>query len=409
MNVLVTGSKGFVGKNLVENLKNIRNGKNRTRPNIRINEIYEYDLNTSVAQLEKYCENADFVFHFAGVNRPKEASEFMDGNYGFSLKLLDTLKKYHNCCPVMFSSSVQANLKGRFADSEYGKSKLASEMLFVQYAQETGSKVLIYRFPNVFGKWCKPNYNSVVATFCDAIVNNKPFVINDRNIELELLYIDDLVEEMFDALEGKEHSYGLVEQKNEKAINGYYCQVPKVFFASLGDIVDLLESFNAMSSTHVIPEIKNESFAKKLYSTYISYLPGTSVVFDLPMNHDDRGIFTELIKTVNGGQVSVNITRPGCMKGQHWHNSKWEIFIVVSGHGLIQERKIGTDENGDLYPVYSFEVTGDEMKAVQILPGYTHNIINLSKTDDLITVMWANELFDFNYPDTFFEQVDSEK
>ena len=409
MNILVTGSKGFVGKNLVENLKCIRDGKNHSRPNIMIQEIYEYDINTGMEQLEEYCRDTDFVFHFAGVNRPKEQSEFMDGNYGFSLKLLDTLKKHHNCCPIIFSSSIQANLTGRFVGSEYGKSKLNGELSFLRYAQETGNRVLIYRFPNIFGKWCKPNYNSVVATFCDAIANNKPYVVNDRNTQLELVYIDDLIDEMLDALEGKEHPCDLQVKQNTEDVRGYYCHVPKVFSVLLGDIVDLLESFKSVSSTYIIPEIRNESFAKRLYSTYISYLPNTSIVYDFLTNYDNRGSFTELIKSETGGQISVNITRPGCTKGQHWHNSKWEIFIVVSGHGLIQERKIGTDENGNPYPVHSFEVAGDKIKAVQMLPGYTHNISNLSETDDLITIMWSNEIFNSDYPDTFFEKVDLEK
>lgn len=398
MKILVTGSAGFVGKNLIENLKNIRDGKNRTRPDLNITDIYEYDINTEESLLDDYCRDCDFVFHLAGVNRPKKQEEFMRGNFGFASTLLDTLKRHHNTCPVMLSSSIQATLAGRYADSEYGRSKLAGEELFFRYGQETGARVLVYRFPNLFGKWCRPNYNSAVATFCNAIANDKEYQVNDPATELELLYIDDLVEEMLDALEEREHRCDYLD--------GRFCYVPVTYRVTLGEIVDLLESFKAMPDTLLIPEMPAGSFAKKLFSTYLSYLPCGGISYDLSMNMDNRGVFTELIKTVGGGQVSINIARPGNVRGQHWHNSKWEIFIVVSGHGLIQERKIGRDENGELYPVHSFEVTGEQMKAVQMLPGYTHNIINLSDTEDLITVMWANESFDQRHPDTYFEKVE---
>lgn len=425
MKILVTGSAGFVGKNLIENLKNIRDGKNRTRPDLNITDIYEYDINTEESLLDDYCRDCDFVFHLAGVNRPKKQEEFMRGNFGFASTLLDTLKRHHNTCPVMLSSSIQATLAGRYADSEYGRSKLAGEELFFRYGQEAGARVLVYRFPNLFGKWCRPNYNSAVATFCNAIANDKEYQVNDPTTELELLYIDDLVEEMFDALKGREHrcdydendncGYGSNDDCNRDDIDkirraeradGRFCYVPVTYRVTLGEIVDLLESFKAMPDTLLIPEMPAGSFAKKLFSTYLSYLPCGDISYDLSMNVDNRGVFTELIKTVGGGQVSINIARPGNVRGQHWHNSKWEIFIVVSGHGLIQERKIGRDENGELYPVHSFEVTGEQMKAVQMLPGYTHNIINLSDTEDLITVMWANESFDRRHPDTYFEKVE---
>lgn len=397
MKILVTGSAGFVGRNLVENLKNIRDGKDRTRPNLNITDIYEYDISTEESLLDDYCEDCDFVFHLAGVNRPKEQEEFMRGNFGFSSTLLDTLKRHQNTCPVMLSSSIQATLAGRYADSEYGRSKLAGEELFFRYGQETNARILVYRFPNLFGKWCRPNYNSAVATFCSAIANDLEYQVNNRDTELELLYIDDLVNEMLDALEGREHRC---------VLEGEFCYVPITYHVTLGEIVDLLEAFKRMPDTLLIPEIPERSFARKLFSTYLSYLPGGAISYDLPMNVDERGVFTELVKTVSGGQVSINIARPGNVRGQHWHNSKWEIFIVVSGHGLIQERKIGRDKKGELYPVHSFEVTGKQMKAVQMLPGYTHNIINLSETEDLITVMWANETFDPEYPDTFFEKVE---
>ena len=398
MKILITGAKGFVGRNLVENLKNIKYGKNRTR-DLKIDEIFEYDIDTDPNLLDGFCKEADFVFNLAGVNRPKDQSEFMEGNFGFASTLLETLKKYRNNCPVMLSSSIQATLIGRYGESDYGKSKLAGEELFFDYSKETGAKVLIYRFPNLFGKWCRPNYNSAVATFCNNIANDLSIQVNDRNTKLELLYIDDLVEEMLDALEGKEHHCefdGLnVVEKQE----GRYCFVPTTHQVTLGEIVDLLYSFNNQPKTLVVPEIPNNSFAKKLYSTYLSYLPKEKVSFPLKMNVDGRGSFTELLKSEKCGQVSINISKPGITKGQHWHNTKWEFFIVVAGHGLIQERKIGTDE------VIEFEVSGDKIEAIHMLPGYTHNIINLSETENLVTVMWANESFDPKKPDTFFEEV----
>lgn len=399
MNVLVTGAKGFVGKNLVCNLRNIAEGKNRTRPKLTIGEIYEYDLDTDPALLDKFCAGADFVFNLAGVNRPKDQSEFMQGNFGFASDLLEKLKKHGNKCPVMLSSSIQATLIGRYGQSDYGKSKLAGEELFFDYSRETGAPVLVYRFPNLFGKWCRPNYNSVVATFCNNIANDLPIQVNDRSTELEFVYIDDLVEEMLDALEGKEHRCEFSGLDAVAKENGRYCYVPVTSKATLGEIVDLLESFKAQPRTLVMPEIPAGSFAKKLYSTYLSYLPKEAVCVPLKMNVDDRGSFTELLKTAHCGQVSVNISKPGITKGQHWHNSKWEFFMVVSGHGLIQERKIGTNE------VMEFEVSGDKIEAVHMLPGYTHNIINLSDTENLVTVMWANETFDPQHPDTFFEKV----
>ena len=398
MKVLVTGAKGFVGKNLCENLKNVRDKKDKTRPDLKIEEIYEYDIDSAESQLEEYCKNADFVFNLAGVNRPESQEEFMQGNFGFAGKLLETLKKHNNNCPVMLSSSIQATLIGRY-DGEYGRSKKAGEDLFFDYAKETGAKVLVYRFPNLFGKWCRPNYNSAVATFCHNIANDLPITVNDRNTELELLYIDDLVEEMLNALEGKEHRAEFDGINTVITENGKFCAVPVTHKVTLGEIADLLHKFHDQPNTLVIPEMPNGSFAKKLYSTYLSYLPKEKAAFPLKMNIDDRGSFTELIKTVNCGQVSVNISKAGITKGQHWHNSKWEFFIVVKGHGLIQERKIGTDE------IIEFEVSGENIKAVHMLPGYTHNIINLSETEDLITVMWANERFDKDKPDTFGEKV----
>lgn len=400
MNILITGAKGFVGKNLVCNLRNIAEGKNRTRPALHIEEIFEYDLDTDPAQLEEFCAKADFVFNLAGVNRPKEQSEFMQGNFGFASTLLETLKRHKNACPIMLSSSIQASLIGRYGQSDYGKSKLAGENLFLDYGRETGARVLVYRFPNLFGKWCRPNYNSAVATFCNNIANDLPIQVNDRSTELELLYIDDLVEEMLDALEGKEHRCEFDGLTAVPTAEGRYCFVPTTHKATLGEIVDLLEGFKQQPKTLVLPEIPAGSFAKKLYSTYLSYLPKEAVSFPLKMNVDDRGSFTELLKTANCGQISVNISKPGITKGQHWHNSKWEFFMVVSGHGLIQERKIGTDE------VLEFEVSGEKIEAVQMLPGYTHNIINLSQTENLVTVMWANEPFDPGHPDTFFEKVE---
>lgn len=398
MNILITGAKGFVGKNLVANLANIRDGKNRSR-NIKIESIFEYDIDTKPTLLDEYCARADFVFNLAGVNRPKDESEFMEGNFGFSSILLDTLKKYDNKCPVMLSSSIQATLIGRYGQSNYGKSKLAGEKLFFQYGKETGAKVLIYRFPNLFGKWCRPNYNSAVATFCNNIANDLPIQVNDRATELELIYIDDLVEEMLDALEGKEHHCEYDGLNVIPVEGGKYCYVPTTHKATLGEIVDLLDSFKAQPKTLMLPKIPADSFAKKLYSTYLSYLPKEAASFPLKMNVDDRGSFTELLKSADCGQVSVNISKPGITKGQHWHNSKWEFFIVVAGHGLIQQRKIGTDE------IFEYEVSGDKIEAVHMLPGYTHNIINLSETENLVTVMWANESFDPNHPDTFFEKV----
>ena len=398
MKILVTGAKGFVGRNLVESLKNIRDGKDKTR-NIHIEKIFEYDIDSTLEELEKYCSSCDFVFHLAGVNRPQHAEEFMKGNFGFTSILLDRLKKFHNICPIMISSSIQATLEGRYADSEYGKSKLAGEQLMFAYGKETGAKVLIYRFPNLFGKWCRPNYNSVIATFCYNIANDLPIKVNDRNTELEMLYIDDLIQEMLDALESKEHRCIYEGVHALAAENGEYCYSPTTHLVTLGEIVDLLNKFAMQPQTLIIPEIPNNSFEKKLYSTYLSYLPKEKVSFPLKMNIDNRGSFTELLKTEKCGQFSVNISRPGVTKGQHWHHSKWEFFIVVSGHGLIKERKIGTDE------VIEFEVSGDHIEAIHMLPGYTHNIINLSDTQDLITVMWANEQFDANHPDTYFEEV----
>ena len=399
MNILVTGAKGFVGKNLVANLKNIQENKNRTRPNLIIDKIFEYDIDTEPALLEEYCAKTDFVFNLAGVNRPKETSEFMEGNFGFASTLLNTLKKYKNTCPIMLSSSIQATLLGRFGTSEYGKSKLAGEELFFDYERETGAKALVYRFPNLFGKWCRPNYNSAVATFCNAVANDLEFIVNDRSTELELLYIDDLVEEMFDALEGKEHHCNYDGMEAVADEDGRYCYVPTTHKATLGEIVDLLECFKNQPTTLEIPPIPDNSFAKKLYSTYLSYLPKEKTIFDLKMNCDQRGSFTEILKTESHGQFSVNISNPGITKGQHWHNSKWEFFIVVAGHGLIQQRKIGTEE------VIEFEVSGDKIQAIHMLPGYTHNIINLSETENLVTVMWANEQFDPKHPDTFGESV----
>ena len=398
MKILITGAKGFVGRNLVENLKNIKDGKNRTR-DLKIEEIFEYDIDTDSILLDSFCKEADFVFNLAGVNRPKDQSEFMEGNFGFASTLLETFKKYNNNCPVMLSSSIQATLIGRYGESDYGKSKLAGEELFFDYSKETGAKVLIYRFPNLFGKWCRPNYNSAVATFCNNIANDLPIQVNDRNTKLELLYIDDLVEEMLDALEGKEHHCEFDGLNTIEKQDGRYCFVPTTHQVTLGEIVDLLYSFNNQPKTLVVPEIPNNSFAKKLYSTYLSYLPKEKVAFPLKMNVDGRGSFTELLKSEKYGQVSINISKPGITKGQHWHNTKWEFFIVVAGHGLIQERKIGTDE------VIEFEVSGDKIEAIHMLPGYTHNIINLSETENLVTVMWANESFDPNKPDTFFEEV----
>ena len=397
MNILVTGAKGMVGLALCANLKNIRDGKNRTR-NIKIDEIFEFDIDNSIEELNEFCQKADFVFNLAGINRPKTNDEFMQGNFGFGETLLNTLKKYGNKAPVMLSSSIQATLIGRYGQSDYGKSKLAGEELLFQYGEETGAKVAVYRFPNLMGH-SRPNYNSAVSTFCNAVANDLPYTVNDRNAEVELLYIDDLVEGMFDLLEGKgKHcDYdGLIPVENE---NGRYCYVPLTYKVTLGEIVDLLQQFKQQPETLVVPDIPNNSFAKKLYSLYLSYLPTDKFKFALKMNCDDRGSFTELLKTVDCGQFSVNISKPGITKGQHWHNSKWEFFIVVSGKARIEERNIHTNEK------VSFEVSGDKIEAVHMVPGWTHNIINLSDTENLVTLMWANEQFDPNHPDTFFEIV----
>ena len=399
MNILITGAAGFAGRNLTENLKTIRDGKNRTRPALSIDEIFEYDIDSTLDELDEYCAKADFVFNLAGVNRPRNPEDFKKGNFGFASTLLDTLKKHHNTCPVMLSSSIQATLQGRFGVSEYGLSKREGEDLFFAYAQETGAKVLVYRFPNLVGKWVRPNYNSAVGTFCHNIANDLPITVNDPNVELEMLFIDDLVEEMLDALEGKEHRCEFDGVETVLTPDGKYCAAPMTHKATLGRIVELLNTFHNQPQTLVMPEIPPNSFEKKLYSMYLSYLPKEKVAFDLKMNTDERGSFTELLKTVNCGQFSVNISKPGITKGQHWHNSKWEFFIVVSGRGLIQERKIDTDE------VIEFEVSGEQIKAVHMLPGYTHNIINLSDADNLVTLMWSNEQFDPNHPDTFFEPV----
>ena len=430
MKILVTGAKGFVGKNLCAQLKNIRDGKARNYGlegkdsslplRMTVEEIFEYDLDSTPEELDEWCAQADFVFNLAGVNRPQNASEFMEGNFGFASVLLDTLRKHGNACPVMLSSSQQASLTGRFGNSEYGRSKKAGEDLFLSYGAETGAKVLVYRFPNLFGKWCRPNYNSAVATFCNAVANDLPYTVNDPSVELELLYIDDLVDEMIACLRGEEHrcefdgleviptpSVILSKAKdldssatpqNDKI--GRYCYVPVTHKATLGEIVELLKSFEAQRSTLIVPEIPAGSFAKKLYSTFLSYLPASKVAFPLKTNSDARGSFTELVKTLSCGQFSVNVSLPGVTKGQHWHNTKWEFFIVVSGRALIQERRIGSDE------VLNFEVSGSEIKAVHMLPGYTHNIVNLSDTEPLVTLMWANELFDPDRPDTYFEPVE---
>lgn len=399
MRILVTGAKGFVGRNLCEALKNLRDGKDKTRPSLKIDEVWEYDIDSVYEQLQDWCQKANFVFNLAGVNRPKETSEFMEGNFGFASTLLDTLKKYGNQCPVMLSSSQQASLTGRFGNSEYGRSKKAGEDLFLNYQEKTGAKVLIYRFPNLFGKWCRPNYNSAVATFCNNIANDLPIQVNDPSVEMELLYIDDLVEDMLDALQGREHRCEFDGLEVITSSEGRYCYCPVTHHVKLGEIVDLIHHFAEQPKTLMIPEIPEGSFAKKLYSTYLSYLPKEKVAFPLKMNVDDRGSFTELVHTLNSGQVSINISKPGITKGQHWHNTKWEFFIVVAGHGLIQERKIGTDE------VIEFEVSGDHIQCIHMLPGYTHNIINLSETENLVTVMYCNEIFDPNKPDTFFEKV----
>lgn len=398
MKILVTGARGFVGRNLCENLRNIQTGKNRTR-SLAIEEIFAYDLDTDPALLDSWCEQADFVFNLAGVNRPKEPSEFMEGNFGFASTLLDTLRRHGNACPVMLSSSIQATLIGRYGQSDYGTSKLAGENLFFDYGRQTGAPVLVYRFPNLFGKWCRPNYNSVVATFCHNIAHDLPIQINDRSAGLELLYIDDLVEEMLNALEGHPHRCDYDGLTPVPAAEGKYCFCPVTHRATLGELADLLYAFADQPKTLVMPQIPAGSLAKKLYSTYLSYLPKEKAAFPLKMNMDDRGSFTELLRTENCGQVSVNISRPGITKGQHWHNTKWEFFMVVSGHGLIQQRRVDSDE------VLEFEVSGETIEAVHMLPGYTHNIINLSETENLVTVMWANEPFDPGHPDTFALKV----
>lgn len=400
MKILVTGAKGFVGKNLCAQLRNIQEGKARYYGDVKIEEVYEYDIESREEELETYCKNADFVFNLAGVNRPKDPKEFMEGNFGFATELLDKLKEYNNICPVMLSSSIQATLVGRYAEGDYGKSKKVGEDLFFRYSEETGAKVLVYRFPNLFGKWCRPNYNSVVATFCHNMANGLPIQVNNRTTELELLYIDDLVDEMISALKGEEHHCEFEGIETVMKEGGRYCAVPTTYKATLGEIVKLLEEFRSQPETLMIPEIPDNSFAKKLYSTYLSYLPKDKIKYSLRMNEDARGSFTELLRSRNNGQVSVNISRPGITKGQHWHNSKWEFFIVVSGHALIQERKIDT---GD---VIEFEVSGEKIEAVHMLPGYTHNIINLSEEKDLVTVMWANETFDPDRADTYYEPVE---
>ena len=400
MKILVTGAKGFVGKNLCAELNNIKEGKARCYGGLVIDAVYEYDIDSNPEELDVYCSDCDFVFNLAGVNRPKENSEFMNGNFGFASILLDCLKAHKNTCPVMLSSSIQATLIGRYGTSDYGKSKLAGEEPFFEYGRETGAKVLVYRFPNLFGKWCRPNYNSAVATFCNNIANDLDIQVNDSCVELELLYIDDLVKEMISALQGNEHHCEFDGVKTVLTANGRYCAVPVTYKATLGEIVSLLESFKAQPQTLLMPEIPENSFAKKLYSTFLSYLPKEKAVFPLKMNVDERGSFTELLKTVNCGQFSVNISKPGVTKGQHWHHTKWEFFIVVSGKALIQQRRIDTDE------VLNFEVSGDKIEAVHMLPGYTHNIINLSDTCDLVTLMWANEAFDPNCPDTYFLPVE---
>lgn len=403
MKILVTGAKGFVGKNLCSQLKNIKDGKARCYGDLIIDAVYEYDLDSTPDELEHWCAEADFVFNLAGVNRPKDPEEFMKGNFGFATTLLKTLKAHMNNCPVMISSSIQATLAGRFGNSEYGRSKKAGEELMFEYGKETGAEVLVYRFPNLFGKWCRPNYNSVVATFCNNIANDQPIQVNDPNVDMELLYVDDLVDEMIAALKGESHRCEFDDVEAVPIADGRYCYVPITHNVKLGKIVDLLHSFAEMPKTLMIPEIPNNSFAKKLYSTYLSYLPKEKAIFDLKMNKDDRGSFTELVHTLNCGQVSINISKPGITKGQHWHHTKWEQFIVVSGHGLIQLR----NENEPEGEILNYEVSGDNIQSVIMLPGYTHNIINLSETENLLTVMYCNEIFDPNRPDTFFDPVEN--
>ena len=401
MKILVTGAKGFVGKNLCAQLKNIRDGKARNY-GVAVSEVFEYDLDSTPEELDAWCVRADFVFNLAGVNRPQNQDEFMAGNFGFASTLLDTLRKHGNTCPVMLSSSQQASLTGRFGNSEYGRSKKAGEDLFLKYGEDTGAKVLVYRFPNLFGKWCRPNYNSAVATFCNAVANDLPYTVNDPSVELELLYIDDLVDEMIACLRGEEHKCEFEGLEVLPSASGRYCYVPVTHKATLGEIVSLLKEFAAQPATLMIPEIPAGSFAKKLYSTYLSYLPKEKAAFTLKMNVDERGSFTELVHSHNAGQVSINISKPGITKGQHWHNTKFEQFIVVKGHGLIQQRSLG-DPSGK---VLEWEVDGDHIQAVHMLPGYTHNIINLSDTEDLVTVMYCNEVFNPDKPDTYFEPVE---
>ena len=398
LKVLVTGAKGFVGKNLCAQLNNIKEGKKRNS-GIEIEEVFEYDIDSTNEELDEYCRKADFVFNLAGVNRPENPEDFRNGNFGFASVLLDTLKKHRNICPIMLSSSIQATLIGRYAGHPYGESKKAGEELFFEYANETGAKVLVYRFPNLFGKWCRPNYNSAVATFCHNIAHGLPIQVNDPNVELELLYIDDLIDEMILSLQGKEHRCEFDGLDPVMTENGRYCVVPVTFHVRLGEIAKLIKSFAELPQTLTIPEIPADSFARRLVSTYLSYLPEDKAIYDLKMNVDSRGSFTELIHTPNCGQVSINISKPGITKGEHWHNSKWEIFIVVKGHGLIQMRKEGTDE------ILEYEVSGDNIQSVIMIPGYTHNIINLSDTEDLVTVMYCNEIFDPNKPDTYFDPV----
>ena len=400
MNILVTGAKGFVGKNLCAQLRNIAQGKAKFYGDVAIENIFEYDIDSTLEQLDDYCRQADFVFNLAGVNRPQNPEEFMQGNYGFASTLLAALEKHGNKCPVMLSSSLQATLIGRYAEGDYGKSKKAGEELFFDYGTRTGARILVYRFPNLFGKWCRPNYNSAVATFCNNIANDLPIQVNDRSTELELVYIDDLVDEMIAALKGEEHHCEFDGLTTVLTTDGRYCAVPVSHRVTLGEIVDLLEQFRAQPSSLVMPNIPEGSFAKKLYSTYLSYLPAEKVAFPLKMNVDARGSFTEIIKSVGVGQVSINISKPGITKGEHWHNTKWEFFVVVAGHGLIQQRRVGSDE------VLNFEVSGEKIEAVHMLPGYTHNIINLSESEDLVTVMWCNECFDPSRPDTYFEPVE---
>jgi UDP-2-acetamido-2,6-beta-L-arabino-hexul-4-ose reductase len=398
MNILVTGAKGMVGTALVNNLKNIRDNKDRTRPELYIDEIFEYDLNSTSEELDNYCKSADFVFNLAGVNRPKNSEDFMKGNFGFASDLLNNLKKYENKAPIMLSSSVQATLMGRFGNSEYGRSKKAGEELFFNYAKETGAKVAVYRFPNLMGH-SRPKYNSAVSTFCWAVANDEEFTVNDKSTEMELLYIDDLIEGMLDLLEGKEQHCEFDGVEAVAKEGGRYCYIPVTYKVTLGEIVDLLEQFKQQSDTLMMPKMPAGSFAKKLYSLYLTYLPKEKFAYTLKMNVDNRGSFTELVHTEDCGQVSINISKPGTIKGQHWHNSKWELFIVVAGHGLIQERNINTGETVE------FEVSGDRIEAIRMIPGWTHNIMNLSQTENLVTVMTCNEIFDPSHPDTFFEPV----